>query len=375
MDFQLTRIQQMTQREMRDFVRKEVVPLAREWDENSNIPLTHYQQALALGIMDMALPEALGGAGEDFLCFIMVLEAFAYGSAALAHSIGVTEALVHLLYRYGNKRLQQAYLSPLQEGAALGALSITATGAGDNTATPLLARQEGSNYRLNGTLPYVPHAPMANMAILFAETDGGAKTAFVVDRKTEGVTVSEPETLMGVRGFPMGRLTLKEVLLSRDRQLVGEDMGGTVFNALQSRIHTTVGAIAVGTAQAALEEATRHSKARVQFAQPLARMQATQNKIANMAAGLAGARLLVYQSADDLDRGEPTIKAAMAKVTAADLAIETAKEAVQIHGGYGYVRDYMVERLYRDAVFAGIYPTLNETQRTLIAEAVCRTIT
>lgn len=373
MDFQLTRTQQMTQREMREFVRKEIAPLAREWDENSAFPMAHYQQALTLGIMDMTLPETLGGTGEDFLCFIMALEAFAYGSAALAHSIGVTETLIHLLSRFGDERLQGQYMLPLLKGEALGALSFPAREAGLNAGVPLLAVSKGSDYSVTGTLPYVPHAPLAGMAVLCAQTDDGEALAFIVDSGTEGLAVSNSETLMGVRSFPMGRLDLREVYVRRDHLLGQKDMGSTIFNVLQSRIQTIGGAVALGVAQAALEEAVGHSKARVQFSKPLARMQATQNKIADMAAGIAAARLLIYQAADDLAHDTPTTKADMAKVMAADLAIATAKEAVQIHGGYGYVKDYAVERFYRDAVFCGIYPTVNETQRSLIAQALYRT--
>lgn len=173
----------------------------------------------------------------------------------------------------------------------------------------------------------------------------------------------------------MGRLELNDVRVTRDYLLGGEGMGRSIYDALILRTQAAVGAIAVGISQAALEEAVRHSKGRVQFGKPLAEMQATQNKIADIAAGVEATRLLVYQAAFSLGQGVPAnAQTAEAKLIASDLAVEASKEAVQIHGGYGYIRDFSVERLYRDAVFAQIYPTTNETQRINIAQYAYRTI-
>ena len=324
MDFQLTRTQQMTQREMGEFVRKEVVPLARQWDQDGTFASAHYQQALALGIMDMTLPETLDGTGEDFLCFIMALEAFAHGSAALALSIGVTESLLHFLYRYGGPHQQQQYMLPLHRGEIMGALANMPDQNGTAAADPLRVHRHGSDYRLNGMLPYVPHAPVADMALLFAPTEDGELLACIVDRGAAGFSVSDSVALMGFRGFPMGRVEIKDVQVRPDQILGRGGLGGSIFEALLSRTQIVVGAIALGIAQAALEAAAGHSKARVQFSKPLAQMQATQNKIADMAVGISAARLLVYQAADESAAGVSTTAAAMAKVTAAEVAMEMA---------------------------------------------------
>jgi alkylation response protein AidB-like acyl-CoA dehydrogenase len=172
----------------------------------------------------------------------------------------------------------------------------------------------------------------------------------------------------------LGCFKLEDVQVGSDQILGRGVLGDSVFEALLARTQIVTGAVALGIAQAALEAAAGHSKARIQFSKPLAQMQATRNKIADMAAGISASRLLVYQAADKSATGVPTTAAAMAKVTAAEVAMEAVKEAVQIHGGYGYVKDYTVERLYRDAVFTGIYPTVNEAQRSQIAKAIYRKI-
>jgi alkylation response protein AidB-like acyl-CoA dehydrogenase len=190
-----------------------------------------------------------------------------------------------------------------------------------------------------------------------------------------GFKVHESEKLMGVRGFPVSRLEIKDVRITRDHLLGQEGKGRSIYNALVTRSLAAVGAIAVGISQAALEAAVSHSKSRVQFGKPLARMEATQNKIADMTAGIEAARLLVYQSAFFQEQSRASSQhAAMAKLIASDLALEICKEAVQIHGGYGYVKDYPVERLYRDALFSQIYNATNETQRFSIAQYAYRKI-
>jgi butyryl-CoA dehydrogenase len=375
MDFQLTKTQQMTRRAMREFVRKEVVPLAPELDENAEFPLANYKQALELEVLDITLPEALGGIGDDFLSFIIALEEFAYGNAALAHSISLTEAIIYLLCRHGSKDQQQKYIHPLRTGEAFGAAAMLVPSGDSESDGTVQAACDGDDYRLNGTLGFVPHAPMADLTVLFAALADGHVSAFILEKQMPGFKVYEPEMQMGVRGFPVGRLEINDVRVTRDHLLGKEGVGRSIFDALVTRSLAAVGAIAVGVSQAALEAAVRHSKNRIQFGKPLAQMEATQNKIADMIAGIEAARLLVYQAAFFVEQRKSSLQqAAMAKLIASDLAIETCREAVQIHGGYGYVKDYPVERLYRDALFSQIYNTTNETQRFNIAQYAYRKI-
>jgi alkylation response protein AidB-like acyl-CoA dehydrogenase len=375
MNFELTKTQEMTRRAMREFVRKEVVPQARELDENAEFPLTNYQQALELEVLDITLPEALGGIGDDFLNFIIALEEFGGGNAALAYSISVTEAVIHLLSRYGSKNHQEKYIQVLRTGEAFGAPALGVPDADSILAWPVQVVSDGGDYRLNGTLVYVPHASMADMAVVFAGSGDERLSAFILEKQMPGFELHESEKLMGVRGFPVSRVEIKDVRVTRDHLLGQEGKGRAIYDALVTRFLAAVGAIAVGISQAALEAAVSHSKSRVQFGKPLAQMEATQSKIADMTAGIEAARLLVYQAAFFQEQSKASYRqAAMAKLIASDLAVEVCREAVQIHGGYGYVKDYPVERLYRDALFSQIYNTTNETQRYNIARYAYRKI-
>ena len=374
MDFELNSSQQMTRRAVREFVRKEVVPLSQELDETDAFPMTLYRQALALEVLEITVPESLGGIGDDFLSFIIALEEFAFGSAALAHCIAATESVVYLLARYGNQQQQKRYLSRLLAGKIFSAAAIWNPETGEDPTGPIQATADGDGFRLNGTLPYVPFAPAAELAVVFAAVAKDRICAFVVDRQTPGFSADAAE-MMGVKGFPIGRLALKDVHVTGDGLLGQRNQGKQIAETLRMSSEAAVGAIAVGLSQAALEAAALHSKARIQFGKSLAEMEATQNKIADMAAGIESARLLVYEASSSLDKAQqPARLTAMAKVVASELAVNICREAVQLHGGYGYVKDYPVERFYRDALFSQIFPTANKSQRRTIARHAFRKI-
>ena len=372
MNFELTKTQKMTRQAMREFVRKEVIPLAQELDEKAEFPLTNYKQALELEILEITLPEELGGIGEDYLSFVIALEEFACGSAALAYGICISETINHLLGRYGNKD-QQQYIEALRKGEKF---TAAAFGDADLKTEPAAPKEDTSGlngYLLNAIYPHVPCAPLAEKIVIIANAESGEDYAFVLDRQEAGIGSDEALPMMGLQSLPMGRLTLNNIRLSDDSLLGGPKQGRKVREVFEMRSLIATGAIAVGISRAALEEAVKHAKNRVQFGKPIAQMEATRNKIADMAAGVEAARLLVYQAAFMLGRGNSSAhQAAMAKMIASDLAIETCKEAVQIHGGYGYVKDYPVERFYRDAIFTQLYNTSNEMQRDRIAEQICR---
>ena len=372
MNFELTKTQKMTRQAMREFVRKEVIPLAQELDEKAEFPLANYEQALKLEILEITLPEELGGIGEDFLSFVIALEEFACGSAALAFGICISETINHLLGRYGNRDQQQT-IEALRKGEI-----YTAAAFGDAhlKIEPVALKEDTSGlngYLLNATYPYVPCAPLAEMIVIFANVESGEDYVFLLDCQEAGIGVDETVPMMGLQSLPVGRLTLNDIHLSDESLLGSPKQGRAITKVFETRSLITTGAIAVGISQAALEEAVKHARNRVQFGKPLAQMGATRDKIADMAAGIEAARLLVYQAAFMLGEGKPSAHhAAMAKMIASDLAVEICKEAVQIHGGYGYVKDYPVERFYRDAIFTQLYNTSNETQRDRIAEQVCR---
>jgi alkylation response protein AidB-like acyl-CoA dehydrogenase len=218
---------------------------------------------------------------------------------------------------------------------------------------------------------YIPNAPLADMAIVFARTGDEAVSAFLMEKNMSGFSAGESENLMGQRSLPIGELVMNDVRVPA-RNLLGQEGDGTrMITDCQSRIRVVDAAIALGIARAALEESVRYSNQRVQFGQTLSNFGAIKNKIADMAAGVEAARLLVYQAAVLMDQGKKSEKqSSIAKVFASDLAVEACKEAVQIHGGYGYIKEYPVERLYRDALFTQLHKETNEIQRRDIARLV-----
>jgi alkylation response protein AidB-like acyl-CoA dehydrogenase len=221
----------------------------------------------------------------------------------------------------------------------------------------------------------VPFAPVADLAVVFATGENDSVSAFIVDPQLPGWAASDAEPLMGVKGFPLGRLELNNVRVTADHLLGSTGMGQEMFDDLLQRSEAAGAAIAVGISRAALEAAVRHSKARIQFGKPIAEMEATQNKIADMTAGIQSARLLVCKAALSLNNAKLAVRqTAMAKLVASEIAVAVCREALQMHGGYGYVKDYPVERLYRDALFSQVYPSVNETQRRAVARHTLRKI-
>jgi alkylation response protein AidB-like acyl-CoA dehydrogenase len=258
----------------------------------------------------------------------------------------------------------------LTNADALGTAILNSEGP-EFAQPPVRAVIKEKNYLLNGTGRYLAAAPLADMALIAGLDNKDRLSVFVLDTTTSGVIVGKPADMMGQRSLPIGDLTLADVAVSHDSILGDPGQGPEIRTHALNRMRTTTASVAVGVAQAAFEEAARYSKQRVQFGKALATFDATRNKTADIAAGIAAARLLVYQAAGAIDQGtKPAKLSAMAKLFASDLAVSVCQEAVQIHGGYGYVKDYAVERLYRDAILTQIYTEANDAQRFQIAGQV-----
>lgn len=375
MDFQLTKMQRMTKSAIREFVRKEVLPLAQELDEKAEFPWENYRQAVDLGVMDMTLSEDMGGSAADFLSFIVALEEFAKGSAALANSIALTEMMIHLLQAYGTSAQREKFIPGLAGAQILGAVALDESSAESKSPWPMQASEDGNTYVVNGRIGYIAHAPLADLAIIFVQTTDERISACLVEKATAGFRVGKSELMMGQRSLPMGELAMQDVKIPAANRLGNPGDGSVMLGNCLSRMRIATAAVSVGIAQAALEEASKYSKQRIQFGQPLSNFQAIQNKIADIAAGAEAARLLVWQSAFLLDHGQKSEKhSAIAKVFASDAAVQACKEALQIHGGYGYIKDYPVERFYRDALLSRIYLETNASQRFNIAQLVFREV-
>ncbi|MBZ4653053.1 MAG: Butyryl-CoA dehydrogenase [Peptococcaceae bacterium] len=377
MDFRLNETQEMFRDMVRNFARKEVAPLTQELDKKAEFPWKNYKQAAELGILAMTLPEEFGGVEADSISYALAIEELAWASASVADSIMLVEALTYLLHTYGTREQQQKWIPPLVNAEILGSFAVTEPNAGTDAASmQTTAVLDGDCYVLNGTKAFINNAPVADMAIVFAVTDKekgprGGITAFIVEKGMPGLSAGKPEDLLGQRSLIVGELIMEDVRVPKENVLgkVGEGFKMAMKCLDNGRI--AIAALALGIAQAALDESIKHSKQRVQFGQPIANFQATQFKIANMATEIEAARLLIHKAAFLKDQGVKFSKeAAMAKLFASDLAVRAANEAVQIHGGYGYTKDYVVERLYRDCKITQIYEGTNEIQRVVIARHV-----
>ncbi|MDR3588667.1 MAG: acyl-CoA dehydrogenase family protein [Negativicutes bacterium] len=374
MGFELNETQAMIRETVRDFARTEVAPLTSELDKKGEFPWVNYRQAVDLGLLGMTMPEELGGIGADAVSFALAIEEMAWASASLADTVMLVDSLCYLLYHYGSASIHEKYLKPIMKGKMLGSFGVTEPEAGTDVANiQTTAVKDGKHWVLNGTKAFINNAPLADMAIIFAVTDTekrshGGMTAFVVEKGMTGLSAGKQEDLMGQRSLSVGQLFMENVKVPEENILGEVGQGFRICMSVIDSGRIEIGALALGIAQAALDESLKYSKERIQFGQTLSQFQITQWKLASMATEIEASRLLVYNAACLKDQGKKYGKqAAMAKLFASDTAVRAVNEAVQIHGGYGYSKEYVVERLYRDAKITQIYEGTNEIQRLLIS--------
>ncbi|MFZ5595846.1 MAG: acyl-CoA dehydrogenase family protein [Bacillota bacterium] len=374
MDFSLNEVQLMIKEMVRDFATNEVAPLTAALDKSGEFPWDNYYKAAELGILGMTLPEELGGTGADMVSYVVAIEELSRASASLADSCMLVDMLATLLYRYGTSQQQDKFIKPLITGKMMGCFAVTEPNAGSDLAgMKTSAVRDGDHWVLNGTKMFINNAPIADMAIVFAVTDKekgsrGGVTAFLVENGMPGFSRGKAEDLMGQRSLQVGQLFLEDVRVPRENILGEIGQGFKMAMSVLDSGRIEIAALALGIAQAALDESLKYARERVQFGRPIAKFQAIQWKLADMATGIEAARLLVYQAASLKDKGKNyTRQAAMAKLFASDIAARAATEAVQIHGGYGFTKEYTVERLYRDVKITQIYEGTNEIQRMVIA--------
>ncbi len=374
MEFELNEDQRMFQEAAREFASERLAPLAQEFDEKEEIPKEIYTELSELGYLGMMLPEEYGGSGMDFLCYILVMEEFAKACAALEISISVHNSLVcDAIYRFGTEKQKKKYLPRLAKGELFGAYSLTEPTAGtDAGSLKTTAVLKGDHYVVNGTKTFVTNAGIADVVILFVLTNPEAKSrgisCLIIEKGFEGFNVGLKEKKMGIRGSDTRELSFENCQVPKDNLLGEENKGFKLALTLLEPSRTAVGAQALGIAQAALDEAVKYSKERVQFGQPICNFQGIQFKLADMATKIDAARLLVYRAAYLHDKNvKCTREASMAKLYASEVANWVVNEAVQIHGGYGYMKEYAVERYFRDARVTEIYEGTSEVQRIVIS--------
>ncbi len=380
MDFELTDEQELIRNTVREFAEAELAPVAGEVDRNHRFPAEAIPKMAELGLMGMPWPEKVGGAGADYVSYLIALEEVARGCATTsvimtAHTTLATSPIV----KFGTEAQKDKYLFDMASGRRLGAFALTEPAAGtDAAAGTCTAILKGDSYVLNGSKIFISNAPYAEIYIVFAKTDPDAPgtrgmSAFIVERDTPGFTVGEAEHKLGIRGSSTPPLYFADCRIPRDALLGGEGNGFKVAMQTLDGGRIGIGAQALGIAQSALDAAVAYAKERVQFGKPIATLEAIQWMIADMATEIDAARLLVYRAGSCIDRGLPySTEGAMAKLFASETATRVAGKAIQIHGGYGYTESYPVERHWRDAKITEIYEGTSEVQRLVISRANLR---
>ncbi|WP_135820026.1 acyl-CoA dehydrogenase [Halostella litorea] len=376
MDFSLTAEQRQIRDMVAEFVDDEVVPRAAEIDHEDEFPADLVDEMAELGLMGMPFPEEYGGAGLDYHSYAIGLQEISRGSGGLGTVVAAHTSLAgNMLYAFGDEAQKERYLTPLNTGEDIGAFALSEAGAGsDVPAMETTAERDGDEYILDGGKLWISNGSVADTVTVFAKTDpdAGRKgiSSFIVrPEEDDGFVVEGTEEKLGDKGCPTAELRFDGCRIPADRRL-GEEGDGFV-HALKTlnggRI--TIAARGVGIAQAALDQALEYAQQREQFDQPIAEFQSIKHKLADMDTKLQAARMLMHRAADRKIRGEDFIKeAAQAKLYASEISREVANEGIQIHGGYGYTKDFPAERFYRDAKLNEIYEGTSEVLRNTIGD-------
>jgi butyryl-CoA dehydrogenase len=377
MRLELTDEQQMVQSLAREFAEQEVRPIAAECDREARFPRATVQRMGELGLMGIAIPDKLGGGGADTLAYVLALEEVAVACASHAVVMSVNNSLVcDPLYRFGTPEQHERFLRPLASGRGLGCFALTEPQAGsDATNQATLARREGDAYVLDGRKVFVTNGRESTVALVFAQTDPSLGhhgiSAFLVEKGTPGFLVVKVEDKLGLRASDTAEFVFDGCRVPASNLLGGEGRGFKVAMAALDGGRIGIAAQAVGIGRAALEASVAYARERRSFGVPIGQHQMVQWMLADMATAVDAARLLTWRAAWLKDRGHPYGTAAsMAKLFASETAMRVATDGVQVHGGYGYIKEYPVERFFRDAKITQIYEGTSQIQRLVIARAL-----
>lgn len=379
MNFDLTEEQRMIRDGVREFARGAVAPRAAEIDRANVFPRDLVRQAAELDLLGIVVPEEYGGAGLDHICFALFVEEVAACSGALAvildvHTSVGTEPIIY----FGTDDQKRRYLPKLASGEMLGAFALTEPESGSDAASlKTTAVKQNGEYVLNGTKTFITNVGEADLYIVMARTGEarGAKgiSAFIVEKGTRGLRFGEPMHKLGLNGSPTGELVLEDVCVPASNRLALEGEGFRVAMQALDSGRIGISAQAVGLARGALDLAVDYVKQRQQFGQPVAQFEVVQFQIADMATAIDASRLMTWEAAEACDAGRPfTQLASMAKLFSTDTAMWVTTDAVQLFGGYGYIKEYPIERFMRDAKATQIYEGTNQIQRVVIARNLFR---
>ncbi|MCD6468091.1 MAG: acyl-CoA dehydrogenase [Thermoplasmata archaeon] len=374
MNFELTPEQKAIQKTVREFCEKEIKPIAAKIDDEEEFPWDLYKKMGKLGLMGMTVPKEYGGAGIDRLSYMLALEEISKASGSVGITVEAHNSLgIGHIYEKGTEEQRRKYLPRLTSGEAIAAWALTEPNAGSDAASiQTTAVLEGDEWVLNGTKHFITSGDIAEVVTVMAKTDKekGAKgiSAFIVEKGTPGFEVGVLEDKLGLRGSRTAELILEDCRVPKENLLGEKNMGFIGAMNILDRGRTAIGAMAVGIAQAALEESIEYSKQRQQFGRPISKFQAVQWMIVDMATEIEAARLLVHRAAFLEDHDIPfTKEAAMAKLFASEMAMRATRKAIQVHGGYGYTKEYPLERFFRDVKLCEIGEGTSEVQRLVIA--------
>jgi butyryl-CoA dehydrogenase len=374
MDFALSPAHEDIRRTVRDFADRRIAPVADEMEVRGEFPHDLVREAASLGLLGVPYPADIGGTGLDNLAYAITIEELARASGSMAIIVSAHTSLgAGPLYLAGTPDQQERFLRPLASGEKLGAYGLTEPGAGsDSRGTKTRARRDGDEWVIDGAKQFITNAGVADTYIVVARTgeaeDDSQITAFVVEKGTPGFTFGRLEEKMGLHASATGELLFRDCRVPAANLLGNEGEGDKLFLRTLDGGRIGIGAMALGLAQAAYEAASVYAKERHQFGRAIGTFQGVAFKITDMATEIEAARLLVYRAAWLKDQGKPfTTEAAMAKLYASEVSMRVTNAAIQVHGGYGYIREYKVERYLRDAKLTEIGEGTSEIQRLVIA--------
>lgn len=373
----LTDEHRMIRDSLRDYARERLAPNAAEWDKQHSFPAQALQELGELGAMGMVVPEEWGGAGMDYLSLVLVLEEIAAGDGATSTIVSVQNSLVcGITMKYASDAQKDHWLRDLAQGRKLGCFCLTEPHTGsDAAAITTRAERDGDHFVLNGVKQFITTGKYADVAVVFAVTDKAAGkkgiSCFLVPTATPGYVVARLEEKMGQHASDTAQILFEDCRVPASALLGKEGEGYKIALSNLEAGRLGIAAQSVGMARAAFEAALAYAKERVTFGQPIIEHQAVSFRLADMATGIEAARQLLWHAASLKDAGQPCLKeASMAKMYASEMAEKVCSDAIQIHGGYGYVSDFPVERIYRDVRISQIYEGANDIQRLVIGRAL-----
>src|SRR5919206_3059978 len=381
MDFELNEDQRQVKSSVREFAEGEIAPHVREWDEKQHFPSELLPKMAAQGFMGVIFPEEYGGAGMGYVEYVTIIEELSRVDGSVGISVAAHNSLCsNHIYQFGSEAQKRKYLAPLASGEHLGAWGLTEPSAGsDASGTKSTAVPADGGWVVNGSKNFITHAIHADTCVAMAVTDKAKRSkgisAFIFEKGMKGFSPSKKENKLGLRASETASVVFEDCFVPAE-QLLGEEGLGFV-NAMEildgGRI--SIAALAVGIAQGAFESAVRYAQERQQFGKPIAEFQAIQFKLADMATQIDAARLMMYRAAWMKDHGKKTTKeSSMAKLFASEVSVHVCEESIQIHGGYGYTKDYPPEKYWRDSKLCTIGEGTSEIQRIIIARELLRQV-